>query len=174
MSQAGACSSQANACPYCMHCPITSQADACSYCMGSVVLNSSQICLYLQLLCYPPFPLPSPYKRNLPSWGCWGWMFWWHCWWRLGQWSPKKWRFVSIKMWAPRHSAWRHFASWHSVWTKMRHYVNYICAEFPYTQCHYCACSCKSFDMKSVIMLAVIILNVVAPLMNSQNFLRKT
>ncbi len=49
-SQANACTSQAYACMYCMHCPMMSQADACSYCMGSIVLILSWIYLYLQLL----------------------------------------------------------------------------------------------------------------------------
>ncbi len=49
-SQADACSSQAYACMYCIHCPMTSKADAYSYYMGSVVLILSWIYLYLQLL----------------------------------------------------------------------------------------------------------------------------
>jgi hypothetical protein len=51
MSQANACTSQAYACMYFMHCPMMSQTDAWSYCMGSVVWILSQIYLYLQLLC---------------------------------------------------------------------------------------------------------------------------
>ncbi len=44
--QADACTSQAYACMYYMHCPMASKADACTYCMGSVVLILSGIYLY--------------------------------------------------------------------------------------------------------------------------------
>jgi len=58
MSQANACTSQAYACMYCMHCPMTSQANADSYCMSSVVLILCQIYLYLHLLCPSVNELP--------------------------------------------------------------------------------------------------------------------